>query len=97
MTIQQEKKLITLMIEIYEKRHGEDLSSLKEYAYKRIIHCPRKKEKTFCSSCPIHCYAPDYRQQIKMVMKYAGPRMIYKHPIIAIKHMVNTLKTKIKQ
>ena len=96
MTIEQEKKLITIMIEIYEKAHGEDLSTLKEYAYKRIDHCPRKEEKTFCSSCPIHCYAPVYRQQIKMVMKYAGPRMIYKHPVIAIKHMINTIKTKIK-
>ena len=47
MTIEQEKKLITIMIEIYEKGHGEDLSTLKEYAYKRIDHCPVKKKKHF--------------------------------------------------
>lgn len=97
MTSEQEKKMLSLMIEMYEKGKKEDLSALKEYAFKRIDYCPRKEEKTFCSTCPIHCYAPKYRQLIKEVMRYSGPRMIYKHPIIAIKHMVDTIKDKIKQ
>ena len=94
MTIEQEKEMITLMIEMYEKGNHEDLTELKNYAYQRIDRCPRKAEKTFCSSCLIHCYAPSYRQKIREVMKYAGPRMIYKHPIIAIRHMINTLQAK---
>ena len=48
-----EKELLELMISIYENDHHQDLSKLKEYAFKRIDCCPRKKEKTFCSSCPI--------------------------------------------
>lgn len=56
MTIDQEKELISIMIKIYEDGNKVDLSDLKNYAFKRIEFCPRKEEKTFCSSCPIHCY-----------------------------------------
>ena len=52
MTTDKEKELLTIMISIYEKGHQQDLSELKEYAFKRIDCCPRKEEKTFCSSCP---------------------------------------------
>ena len=89
MTIDQEKELISIMIKIYEDGNKVDLSDLKNYAFKRIEFCPRKEEKTFCSSCPIH------RQQIREVMKYSGKRIIFKHPIIAFKHVINTLKYKI--
>ena len=63
MTIDQEKELISIMIKIYEDGNKVDLSDLKNYAFKRIEFCPRKEEKTFCSSCPIHCYQKTYRQQ----------------------------------
>ena len=56
MTTDKEKELLTIMISRYEKGHQQDLSELKEYAFKRIDCCPLKEEKTFCSSCPIHCY-----------------------------------------
>ena len=71
MTIDQEKELISIMIKIYEDGNKVDLSDLKNYAFKRIEFCPRKEEKTFCSSCPIHCYQKTYRQQIREVMKYS--------------------------
>lgn len=50
MTIDQEKELISIMIKIYEDGNKVDLSDLKNYAFKRIEFCPRKEEKTFCSS-----------------------------------------------
>ncbi len=43
----------------------------------------------FCSKCPIHCYKPKMREHIREVMRYSGPRMIFYHPIIAIKHMLS--------
>lgn len=95
MTIDQEKELISIMIKIYEDGNKVDLSDLKNYAFKRIEFCPRKEEKTFCSSCPIRCYQKTYRQQIREVMKYSGKRIIFKHPVIAFKHVINTLKYKI--
>lgn len=70
----KEKELLTIMISIYEKGHQQDLSELKEYAFKRIDCCPRKDEKTFCSSCPIHCYQKNISNQIKEVMKYSGQK-----------------------
>lgn len=96
MTIDQEKELISIMIKIYEDDNKIDLSELREYALKRIEHCPRKDEKTFCSSCPIHCYQKEYRQKIKQVMKYSGKRMLSRYPIITIKHLINTIKYAIK-
>lgn len=96
MSIDQEKKLIAMMIAIYENDNHVDLTALKDYAFKRIEHCPRKEEKTFCSSCPIHCYQKVYQEQIRKVMKYSGKRILFKHPIIAIRHLINTLKYKLK-
>ena len=69
MTIDQEKELISIMIKIYEDGNKVDLSDLKNYAFKRIEFCPRKEEKTFCSSCPIHCYQKTYRQQIREIFR----------------------------
>jgi hypothetical protein len=30
------------------------------------------------------------REKIRMVMRYSGPRMIYKHPIAAVWHLIDT-------
>jgi hypothetical protein len=29
------------------------------------------------------------RENIRVVMRYSGPRMIYKHPIAAVWHMID--------
>lgn len=47
MTTEKEKELLALMISIYENDHHQDLSKLKEYAFKRIDCCPRKEKKLF--------------------------------------------------
>lgn len=96
MTVDQEKELIEVMIKIYEDGNHVDLSELKNYSFRRIENCPRKKEKTFCSSCPIHCYQKIYRHKIREVMKYSGKRILFKHPLLTIKHLINTLKYKLK-
>jgi hypothetical protein len=59
--------------------------------------CPFKVNKQFCSFCKIHCYKPEYREEIKKVMKYSGLRMIFTHPIFAISHVVQMIKFKRKQ
>lgn len=63
---------------------------LLNYAYGRIDACPYKTTKSFCSNCKVHCYQPQKREKIRAVMRYAGPRMLYKHPVMAIKHMIST-------
>ena len=67
----------------------EDCAELMSYAEKRLEKCPYQEDKPTCTNCPIHCYKPDRREQVKAVMKYAGPRMIFKHPIFAIRHMID--------
>lgn len=91
-SIESEKKIIAEMIRLYcRKKHGSktlcpECSSLLDYAAARLIHCPFKNEKTFCSHCSIHCYKPQRRQQIKTVMRFSGPRMLFYHPILLLRH-----------
>jgi hypothetical protein len=102
---EKEKELIPVMIKKYCKgKHkskcGElcdDCKALTEYALFRLEKCPFKVDKGFCSFCRIHCYKPEYRREIKEVMKYSGPRMIFTHPIFAMSHVVQMIKYKRQQ
>ena len=98
----QEYKIIKQMVRVYcEKNHHtkdylcEDCQKLVEYSQLRIINCPHKENKKFCSGCKTHCYKKEMKQKIKTVMKFSGPRMILYNPLIVIKHMFFTLKNKI--
>lgn len=104
---QKECKLIPVMIKRYCRgRHGtkgdklcEDCRALTEYALFRLEKCPFKVNKKFCSFCKVHCYKPDMREQIKDVMKWSGPRMIFTHPAFAFKHVFQMIgyKRKLKK
>lgn len=93
--IATEKKVLERMVAIYCRgnRHGdvpcEKCRALLDYAYHRLDKCKFGEDKMFCSKCPIHCYKPKMREHIREVMRYSGPRMIFYHPIIAIKHMLS--------
>ena len=54
----------------------------------RLAKCPFQEHKTTCAKCPVHCYKPDRREQIRAVMRYAGPRMMLRHPRLAFYHLV---------
>ncbi|MDR2525428.1 MAG: nitrous oxide-stimulated promoter family protein, partial [Oscillospiraceae bacterium] len=34
------------------------------------------------------CYRADMREKIRAVMRYAGPRMLLHHPVMAIRHFI---------
>ena len=96
--IDREKTTVKQMIEIYchGKKHVniglcEDCSTLLHYAYSRLEHCKYGNNKPTCKKCPIHCYKPEMRQHMRFVMRYAGPRMLWIHPIAAIKHIIKEL------
>lgn len=93
---EKEKQTIEFMISLYERNHKEDCSELLEYALLRIDKCPFMSEKTFCSSCKVHCYQKQYREQMKKVMRYSGPRMLLHHPILTITHGIDSIKNKYK-
>ena len=67
---------------------------LPEHVKKRRDRCPHGDNKPFCSNCPIHCYKPEMRQQMRTVMRYAGPRMLLTHPILVLRHMAETMLRK---
>ena len=93
---EREKRVVTQMIQLYcSKQHHngatlcKECSCLLSYANERIEHCPFIKEKTFCSNCRVHCYQP--------VMRYAGPRMLLHHPVLAVRHLVESRREKNRQ
>jgi hypothetical protein len=38
----------------------------------------------------IHCYKPAMREKIKNVMRYSGPRVTFRHPILALFHVIDS-------
>ncbi len=91
--IEQEKKTVKAMVAIYcrfkEKNRYlcNDCNQLLDYAFRRLEHCKFGNEKGTCRKCPIHCYKPDMREKMREVMRFSGPRMIFFHPIMAIRHL----------
>jgi hypothetical protein len=66
-----------------------DCAALFDYARKRLAGCPFGADKPTCVNCQIHCYGPRQREAMREVMRYAGPRMIWQHPLLAIAHVVD--------
>jgi hypothetical protein len=76
------KQTLERFIRIYcRKKHRQqeglcaDCQDLLQYAWQRTDNC-RQDPKPPCKFCPIHCYAPSYRQKIRQVMRVAGMHMI---------------------
>lgn len=55
--------------------------------------CPFGESKPVCSQCQVHCYRQKEREEIKEIMRFAGPRMMYRHPIMAIDHIISKKST----
>ena len=97
---QREKETVSLMIRLYcRKKHGGktlclECAALDTYARQRSDKCPFMETKTFCSNCKVHCYKKDMREKIREVMRFSGPRMIFHHPVMAIRHVIETKKEK---
>ena len=87
------------MMRIYcRDHHGKrDLCSecqeLFNYSTARLERCRFQPNKPTCAKCPVHCYKPQAREQVRQVMIYSGPRMIWKHPILAVRHLLDGKKT----
>jgi hypothetical protein len=98
--IKRESDTVKQMIELYCRRNHSSLelcpqcTDLLKYACQRLERCPFKEGKTTCARCPVHCYKSEMREQIRAVMRFAGPRMIYRHPIAAVWHIIDSLRKK---
>jgi hypothetical protein len=90
----RERKTVTAMLHIYcRDRHGDvlcrDCRELMNYVSLRLERCRFGDEKPTCAKCPVHCYQRDRREQIRVVMRYAGPKMLWKHPWLSLCHLLD--------
>jgi len=60
-----------------------------DYAARRLDKCPYGEDKPTCANCPVHCYKPAPREFARDVMRYAGPRMMTRHPWLALMHLID--------
>lgn len=96
--IEREIKTVGIMIGMYCRHyHGgnklcESCQELYSYARQRSLKCPFGEDKPACGKCDVHCYKPMMKAEIREVMKYSGPKIIYSHPILAIRHIMVTRK-----
>ncbi len=63
-----------------------DCWELFDYAKQRIDKCFYGNRKPVCSKCKVHCYKPAMREKIREVMKYSGPKMLFKSPILSLRY-----------
>jgi hypothetical protein len=93
--IRREQRTIEAMVHIYCRAHHDaggdlcpDCGVLLDYAKRRLVNCPFQESKTACNRCQVHCYSSSRRAQVKAVMRYAGPRMLLRHPVLAFFHLL---------
>jgi hypothetical protein len=94
--MRREWRTIDAMIAIYCRgRHGGRRGTLcpacvefRAYAEARLVRCPFGADKPTCAHCTVHCYKPAMRETAKAVMRHAGPRMLPRHPYLALMHLL---------
>jgi hypothetical protein len=94
--LERERRTVAAMIGIWcDGKHGSDAAlcpecaDLEAYTRLRLEKCPYGPAKPTCANCPIHCYRPQRREQIRGVMAFAGPRILWRHPVLAVRHMLD--------
>jgi hypothetical protein len=92
--LERERRTIDTMIFIYCRGHHKggpvpcsECGALQEYAHKRLASCRFGAEKPTCANCTVHCYKPEMRERVRQVMRYSGPRMLLRHPVMAVRHV----------
>ncbi|HMN14067.1 MAG TPA: nitrous oxide-stimulated promoter family protein [Bellilinea sp.] len=92
----REARTIRAMVRLYCRQNHHttrelcaDCQSLQDYALLRLEKCPFQEGKTTCAKCPVHCYKPDMREKVRQVMRYSGPRMMLRHPLMTVQHLID--------
>jgi hypothetical protein len=95
--IARERLTMARMVGIYCSAHHErsvdglcaSCQDFLDYAELRLQKCPYGDDKPTCANCPVHCYKPARREHAREIMRYAGPRMLLRHPLLAITHKLD--------
>jgi hypothetical protein len=93
--LHRERRTIEAMIALFcRDQHGSgnplcpQCDALTVYAGQRLEKCPFADDKPTCAQCTVHCYKPSRREEIQAVMRYAGPRLLLRRPLLVIHHML---------
>ncbi|MEW6337485.1 MAG: nitrous oxide-stimulated promoter family protein [Acidobacteriota bacterium] len=93
--LRRERKTVDAMVRMYCRAHHggptpcRECADLATYAGHRLDRCPYGADKPTCVNCPIHCYRPEPRERMREVMRWAGPRMLWRHPFLAVMHLID--------
>ncbi|TAN37984.1 MAG: nitrous oxide-stimulated promoter family protein [Verrucomicrobia bacterium] len=93
--LEREQRTVAAMIRLYCHAHHHapelcaECSALLAYAQLRLLRCPFQENKPVCADCRVHCYQPRRRTEIQEIMRYAGPRMLWHHPLLALGHLLD--------
>lgn len=100
--LRREWRTMQAMVAIYCGGHGHaavvggklcaECAGFLDYAARRLEKCPYGPIKPTCAKCPIHCYKPQPREFARQVMRYAGPRMMLRHPWLSLTHFTDKLR-----
>jgi hypothetical protein len=93
----RELKTMAAMVRLYCRTHAHpgraplcaDCAALLEYATRRLERCVFGDAKPTCTNCTVHCYSAEKREQMRVVMQWAGPRMALRHPILSMFHVLD--------
>ena len=87
---------ISAMVRLHcQDRHGQyaglcvNCQRLMDYATRRLDRCVFGDDKPTCANCTVHCYNAEMRERVRVVMRYAGPRIMWRHPFLALAHVVD--------
>jgi hypothetical protein len=69
-----------------------ECQELQHFADQKLDRCPFQDDKPTCANCLIHCYKPKMRERIREVMRFAGPRMLRRHPYLTVCHILDGRK-----
>lgn len=102
MNLDIEKKTVGALINIYCRSiHKTPIGSLcdkckdlENYALMRLNNCKYQNLKPVCSKCKTHCYSDSMRVKIRAVMRFAGPRLLFRRPILSFIHLYEYLRSK---
>ncbi len=95
--LKRENRTIEIMIALYCRDHHPssqaglcpECAELRDYARLRLRHCVFQENKPTCANCPVHCYKASMRERVRVMMRYAGPRMMLHHPVLAVAHLLD--------
>ena len=97
--LRREEKTLGIMFELYCHAHHspshklcESCQILLDYGVHRLHSCPQIDNKPTCAKCKIHCYTPTHREAIRVIMRFSGPRMTFRHPYLAFNHIFDLLR-----